>query len=63
MLDYVLATGVILFLLLGWISVQQIYRRFAEKYPELGPYRDDVGSCGSCGCGTGGDSCSSDEKL
>lgn len=62
MLKVLLASGVILLLLLGWVAVQQRYRRFAESHPELGPYRKDVGSCGSCGCGTEGGSCSSDAE-
>lgn len=54
-IKYILATGIILLLLFGWVTVQYAYRCFAVKHPSLGPYRDDVGSCGSCGCGT--DSC------
>jgi hypothetical protein len=57
-IKYIFAIGIILLLLLGWVTVQYAYRRFAVKHPDLGPYRDDFGSCGSCGCGTNG--CSSE---
>ena len=61
MLTYFLSVAIVLFMLLGWVAVQQVYRRFAENHPELGPYRDDRGGgCGSCGCGGGGDVCHSD---
>nr|VFK55666.1 MAG: hypothetical protein BECKTUN1418D_GA0071000_103516 [Candidatus Kentron sp. TUN] len=61
-IKYVLAIGIILFLLFGWVTVQHVYRRFAVKNPELGPYGDDTGKCGNCGCGSGAanDSCSSE---
>lgn len=59
-IKYLLAIGIILILLFGWVMVQYIYRRFSIRHPELGPYRDDLGSCGSCGCGGGTDSCNSE---
>lgn len=62
MIKYILAVGIILLMLLGWVAVQRVYRRFAAEHPELGPYRDDVKRCGSCGCGAGGNSYSSDER-
>lgn len=62
MIKYIFAIGVILILLFGWVSVQTVYRRFAVKYPELGPYRNDMEGCGNCGCGggVGTNSCSSE---
>ncbi|VFM94815.1 MAG: hypothetical protein BECKG1743D_GA0114223_100027 [Candidatus Kentron sp. G] len=63
MSEYIFAVSIVLLLLFGWVTVQRVYRRFAQRYPELGPYRDDVGSCGSCGCGgIGGDSCTGSER-
>jgi hypothetical protein len=37
-------------LLGGWLLVQRSARRFAERHPETGPYRDAAcgGHCGSC---------------
>ncbi len=53
MLKFVVAPLVILTVLLGWIGVQQLYRRFALRHPEYGPYRDDDTGCGSgCLCGS-----------
>jgi len=57
MTTYLVTIGLILALLLGWILVQQAYRRFARRHPELGPFRDvDNAGCGSCSggrCGSG----------
>jgi len=57
---YVLTIGLILILMLGWILVQQSYKLFAHRHPELGPFRDENGGCGCCAnkssCSTG--SCS-----
>ncbi len=46
---YLLATVLIFLLLLAWIGVQGLYRRFAQRHPQLGPYREDV----CCGCASG----------
>ena len=56
MLDALLAAGLILLLLLGWIAVQQAARRFAARHPEFGPAREEGSGCGS-GCGCSGGSC------
>ena len=54
MLDYLIAMGLILLMLLGWIGVQHCSRAFAARHPELGPAREEGGGCGgSCGCGAG----------
>lgn len=58
MTTYLVTIGLILLLLLAWILVQQLYRLFARRHPELGPFRKEGGGCGgSCGsgaCGGGG---------
>jgi hypothetical protein len=36
-------------LLLGWIHVQRMARRFAEQHPEFGPLRLVGGGCGGVG--------------
>nr|VFJ96289.1 MAG: hypothetical protein BECKLFY1418B_GA0070995_10833 [Candidatus Kentron sp. LFY]VFK17725.1 MAG: hypothetical protein BECKLFY1418C_GA0070996_10353 [Candidatus Kentron sp. LFY] len=54
-MNYIFSIGIILILLIGWVTVQYVYRYFAVRHPELGPYRDELGSCGNCGCGI--DSC------
>jgi hypothetical protein len=54
MLEGVIAGGVIFLVLLGWIVVQQLARRFAADHPEWGPYRDKLGCGGDCGCSGGG---------
>ncbi|MCB1800264.1 MAG: chemotaxis protein [Gammaproteobacteria bacterium] len=60
MLDFILAPIAILAILLGWIEVQQLARRFAERHPEFGPAREEGGGCGSnCSC-SGGKSCCGD---
>ena len=48
--------GLIFGLMLAGIGVECLYRRFAAKNPQLGPFRKEGGSCGSC---SGGSGCSS----
>lgn len=58
MTTYLVAIALIFGLLLAGIAVDRIYRAFAEKYPQLGPFRKAGGGCGSCGggqCGGGPD--------
>lgn len=55
MTTYLLTIGLILAITLGGIFVDQAYRRFARRHPELGPFRKE-GGCGSCSgghCGAG----------
>ena len=49
----ILAAGVIFGVMVGWLYVQDLYRRFARRHPELGPYRSEGGCGGSCACGKG----------
>ncbi|PLX34010.1 MAG: chemotaxis protein [Hyphomicrobiales bacterium] len=51
MTDYLIAATFIPFLLIGWLAVQSLSRRFAEAHPEFGPAREEGGGCGKdCGC-------------
>lgn len=45
---YLAACGAIFALLLGGIMVDRLYRRFAARNPQLGPFRKSDGSCGCC---------------
>ena len=49
----ILAAGVIFAVMVGWLYVQDLYRRFARRHPELGPYRGEGGCGGSCSCRQG----------
>ena len=53
MAEFLLASLVIFAVLVGWSCVQDIYRRFAIRHPELGPYRQSDGCGGSCSCSKG----------
>ena len=54
MIDFIIAILAIFAALTGWIWVQQLARRFAERYPQFGPAREEGSGCGtSCMC-TGG---------
>ena len=55
-----LITIIIIFsLLLAWIFVQQVARKFAANHPELGPVKEEGLGCGkNCGCKPG--SCKQD---
>jgi hypothetical protein len=46
---YLVATGIILIVMLGWVAVQHMARLFAVKHPEFGPYPEGGGGCGTCG--------------
>ena len=51
MADYFLAMLVISVALAGWLGVQHLARRFAERHPEFGPAREEGSGCGSsCLC-------------
>ncbi|MEZ5613944.1 MAG: hypothetical protein R3E35_01865 [Rhodocyclaceae bacterium] len=52
MATYLLTIGLIFVLLAAVILVQGVYRRFAQRHPELGPFREEKG-CGSCSAGSG----------
>ena len=54
-LKLALSVTVILLLLAGWILVQHLSRLFAARHPELGPAREEGGSCLLCLCGSNGD--------
>jgi hypothetical protein len=49
-------------IMLGGIVVERIYRRFAARNPQLGPFRDNS-KCGCCSAGSGcsDSSCASDK--
>jgi hypothetical protein len=52
---YLLTIASIMALMLIAILVDRLYKHFAYRYPELGPFRSE--GCSSGGCGGG--SCSS----
>ena len=56
MYHYLLAVTLILAALGGWILVQQLARRFAERHPEMGPCREEGTGCG-LGCQCSGHAC------
>ena len=61
MLDFLIAMVAIFSALMGWIWVQQLARRFAERYPQFGPAREEGSGCGrSCMCAGG--TCSKKDK-
>jgi len=49
---YLTTVAAIFSLALAGILVDRIYRRFAARNPQLGPFRD-TGKCGSCSAGSG----------
>lgn len=50
--QYLIAVGVILTAMAGWLVVQALARRFAARHPEFGPAREEGGGCGSGNCGS-----------
>ena len=61
MVEFAMTSLVIFVVLFGWLYVQDVYRRFASRHPELGPYRKDGGCDGSCSCSQG--SCSTPDSA
>ena len=54
MWQYLIAMILVPLLLIGWLIVQQLARRYAEAHPELGAYREEGGGCGkNCSCSGG----------
>ena len=35
------------------VAVERLYRAFAARNPQLGPFRKEGGGCGNCSCGGG----------
>lgn len=60
LLNYLIAMTAVMGLLLLWASVQAIARRFAERHPHLGPFREEGGGCGSGNCSCTSPSSSAD---
>jgi hypothetical protein len=44
---YLVTIGLIFSLMVGGIAVERLYRRFAARNPQLGPFRSPDG-CGCC---------------
>jgi hypothetical protein len=42
-----LSIGFIFVVMIGGIVIERLYRRFATRHPQLGPFRDTT-KCGSC---------------
>jgi len=53
MAEFLAASVVIFAVMVGWLYVQDLYRRFAQRNPELGPFRSEGGCDGSCSCHQG----------
>jgi hypothetical protein len=54
---YLLTIGLIMGIGLLGITVDRIYRSFAMRHPQLGPFRDSDKGCGCCSaasCDNGG---------
>ncbi len=53
MVKFLLASLVILVVMVAWLYVQDLYRRFAQRNPGLGPFRSEGACDGSCSCQQG----------
>lgn len=56
--QYLIVVAVIFGLMLAGIGVDRLYRSFAARHPQLGPFRKNDGGCGCCSssgsCGSDG---------
>jgi hypothetical protein len=56
LMNYIIAMTIIPLLLLGWLVIQSITRRFSKLHPDMGPHKEEGMGCGkSCQCS--GNSC------
>jgi len=61
MINLIISVTLIFSLLILWVLVQQISRKFAANHPEFGSIKEEGLGCGkTCGCNKG--SCSQDNK-
>ena len=63
MLRFLLATGVILAVMIGWLYVEELYRRFRGANPHLGPFRTDGAGCGGGCCSCANTSCTTNKPV
>jgi hypothetical protein len=49
-IEALFASAVILVILLGGLTVDALYQRFARRNPALGPFRGEGGCGGGCRC-------------
>jgi hypothetical protein len=57
---YLTTIGLIFAIMVAGIAVDRLYRAFAARNPQLGPFRKKDGGCGCCaGHGCESDSCAS----
>ena len=59
---YLTTVAIIFGLALAGILIDRVYRRFAARNPQLGPFRDP-GKCGCCSAGSGCDTACSAEPA
>lgn len=57
MTTYLVTIALIFAIMVAGVGVERLYRAFAVKNPQLGPFRKTERGCGSC---SGGSGCSSD---
>ncbi len=50
MSTYLIAMGLILAVMSGWLFVQRCARRFAARHPEFGPAKECLGCGLACAC-------------
>ncbi len=53
MVNFLIASAIIMLVLLGWVAVQHLARQFAARHPEFGPYVEKRGCGGKCSCAEG----------
>jgi hypothetical protein len=58
MTTYLVTIALILGIGLFGIAVDRLYRRFATRHPQLGPFRSSEGGCGCCSGSCDSGSCS-----
>ncbi len=53
MSDYLITIALIMAIALFGVTVDRLYRAFARRHPQLGPFRNSDKGCGSCTAGSG----------
>lgn len=59
---YLVTIALIFVVMLLGIGIDRLYRAFAARHPDLGPFRKPEGGCGSCGGGCDNGACDTSDK-
>ncbi len=61
MINLIVTILIIFSVLIAWVLIQQVARKYAADHPEMGPVKEEGLGCGkTCGCKT---SCKKEDSI